>query len=142
MKVAKNISCPVDYVKVNENRVRANAFIIMFITIGIIYTSSIYLIIFLVVDFFQRAFNYSKWSLINNISGIAINYFKISEKPVDGGPKRFAAKVGFVIAGVILIFKLLSVTFYPFALLIVFFLPSNRLWAFVRAAIYTLSSAG
>jgi hypothetical protein len=52
----------------------------------------------LAIDFFLRAFNYNKYSPINWTSDKFVKTFRIPFKPIDQGPKRFAAKIGFFLS--------------------------------------------
>ena len=102
-----NTVCPISNERVNENGVRIVATLIFIISAGIIYTHSIYLSVFLIIDFAVRAFSSGDISLLKLLSKIIIHQFKISKKPIDAAPKKFAALIGFlfslIIAGSILI---------------------------------------
>ena len=92
--------CPVDFIQVNENRVRLTAlwvFLLLVVTL-LILKLALPLFIFLIIDFFLRAFNFGKFSPLNILSGIAVKQFKIPNKPIDQAPKRFAAGIGFVLS--------------------------------------------
>jgi hypothetical protein len=98
------IDCPVDLVVVNENKVRLVALLVLFITVVFLLTSFWYLIAFLAIDFFLRAFKWGNYSILGIIADQIVNLFKIKNKPVDRGPKRFAAGIGFVITcGILLL---------------------------------------
>jgi len=114
--------CPVDFVQVNENRVRLTVlWVLMLLIITLLIAkSSLPIFAFLAIDFFLRAFNYGKFSPLNILSGIAVKQFKISNKPIDQAPKRFAAGIGFVLSAAVVI---LLITDFPkliFILTIVF----------------------
>ena len=126
------IDCPVDFIQVNENRVRLNALWVLLLLVGslFIHTFTLPLFLFLAVDFFLRAFNFGKYSPINILSGIVIKNLKIGNKPIDQAPKRFAAGIGFalsLLAVVLYIFHynqslfVLTIVFAAFAMLESFF---------------------
>lgn len=100
------IQCPVDFVAINENKARITAFFVL--VSGAIYliTGLWIIIAFLVIDFFLRANNWGKYSLLAILSDAVIKQFKIKSKPTDRAPKRFAAGVGLIFTIGILIFHL------------------------------------
>jgi hypothetical protein len=99
----EDIQCPVDHIKVNENKIRVIALLVLLIAVALLLTGYNFLIIFLTFDFFVRAFNMQKLSLLGALAGIIVRLFKIPTKFTDRGPKRFAAGVGFVVSALILI---------------------------------------
>lgn len=88
------IKCPVDFKKVNENKVRLTAFWVLLLAILIVLTNSWIGSGFLLVDFALRAFDFGKFSFLNWLSDIAIKSFNFSTKFIDQAPKIFAAKIG------------------------------------------------
>ena len=88
------LECPVDFVTVNENKVRTTAFLVMALTIGFMFTSWWPIIAFLAIDFFLRAFKWGQYSPLGFISDQLVKVLHIGVKPVDRAPKRFAAGVG------------------------------------------------
>ena len=120
--------CPVDFIQVNENRVRLTAlWVLILLVISLLIQEAAFpIFIFLTIDFFLRAFNYGKFSPLNISSGAVVKSLKISNKPIDQAPKRFAAGIGFVLSAlavVLLIIKLpkiiliLTIIFAAFAFL-------------------------
>lgn len=92
--------CPVDFIQVNENRVRLTALwvlLLLLVTLPIA-QSALPVFAFLAIDFFLRAFNYGKFSPLNILSGIVVKQLKIPGKPIDQAPKRFAAGIGFLLS--------------------------------------------
>ena len=92
----KNIVCPISDQRVNEQVTRLNA---MF-TIGIIVLSfvlnSVFLFVFLMTDFFIRAFTEIKFSPISFASHSLSNALNLPVKLIDKAPKIFAARLGFL----------------------------------------------
>jgi Domain of unknown function (DUF4395) len=103
-----SIDCPVDFITVNETQVRSTAFLVLLIAMGWILFGTIFLLLFLIVDFFLRAFNYGKYSLLNMVSKFIITQLNLTAKPIDRAPKRFAAKIGLVFASGITVLQLLE----------------------------------
>jgi Domain of unknown function (DUF4395) len=93
--------CPVSPDRVDENRVRATAFGVLII-IGLFFmTKNPVFPLFLVLDFYIRAFTRYKYSLL---SWLAHHFVKaLGTQPVwiDKAPKMFAARVGLLLASVI-----------------------------------------
>jgi hypothetical protein len=112
--------CPVDFIPVNENRVRLTALWVLLLVIISLFINPLPVFIFLMIDFFLRAFNHGKYSPLNILSGAIVKQFKIPNKPIDQAPKRFAAGIGFVLSAVIILLLLLQFTRSVVALSIVF----------------------
>ena len=101
--MATNLECPVDFISVNENKVRLTALSVFLLSIFYTVTSYWIIVAFLLVDFSLRGFNFGKYSLLNKLSDLEVKIFSISNKPTDLAPKRFAAKIGLVFNAAILI---------------------------------------
>jgi len=104
-----NISCPVDHVTVNENKVRTTAFFVLLIGIVFLTTNCWLFAAFLTFDFALRAFNFNNYSPLGIISGVVVKQLKLKNKPTDRGPKRFAAMIGFVFSAFIFAASLLHI---------------------------------
>jgi Domain of unknown function (DUF4395) len=102
-----DVQCPVDLVLINENKARLTAFFVLILSTTFLVTGLWILIAFLVLDFFLRANSLSKYSLLAILSDVIIKQLKIKNKPTDRAPKRFAAGVGLIFTGGILILALL-----------------------------------
>ena len=95
--------CPVSDKKVNERVARINgAFTVALLILSCI-TESILPVLFLVVDFFLRATDYAKFSLIAISSKRIASYLALDEYYINAGPKLFAARIGFVLCSVFII---------------------------------------
>src|ERR1700761_6566859 len=97
------IDCPVDFIPVNENKVRLTALWVFLIVVLSIFAPPILLFAFLAIDFFLRGFNLGKYSPLNKLSELTVKQFRIGNKPIDQAPKRFAAKIGFVLSAAVLL---------------------------------------
>ena len=103
------LDCPVDGVKVNENKVRTIAFLVLLI--GIAYVATLYWVLplFLAIDFALRAFDYGKFSPLARLSDGIVSMLNFSVRPIDQAPKRFAAGVGMVFTAAILVLYALGI---------------------------------
>jgi hypothetical protein len=106
-----NLQCPVDFVLINENKARVNAFLVLVLVIAYLLTQVWAIPALLAIDFLIRATNLGKYSAIGFLSDVVIRQFKIKNKPVDRGPKRFAAWVGFVFLTAIVLLIALQLNF-------------------------------
>lgn len=105
-----DIQCPVDFVVINENKARLTAFFVLILGIIFLVTGFWIIIAFLIIDFFLRANNWGKYSLLAILGDALIKQLKIKNKPTDRAPKRFAAGVGLIFTIGILILALLNLT--------------------------------
>jgi len=115
--------CPVDFVLINENKARLTAFFVLVLTIIFLATSLWIIMAFLTIDFFLRANNWGKYSLLGILSDAVIKQLNIKNKPTDRAPKRFAAGVGLLFSLGILIlyfFQLTTLAIIVTAVLVLF----------------------
>ncbi|WP_259069346.1 DUF4395 domain-containing protein [Mucilaginibacter sp. X4EP1] len=91
----EKLNCPVDFVKVDENRVRVTAFFVIVFSVLYVVTGVWIIPALLLVDFALRAFNLNTYSPLASLSGIVVKQMDLKPKPVDRAPKRFAAYIGF-----------------------------------------------
>jgi hypothetical protein len=97
----KNLVCPISDQRVNEQVTRFNAmFAIGIILLAFIMNSAI-LLVFLMADFFIRAFTEIKFSPLNFASHFLSNTLNLPVKLIDKAPKVFAARLGFLMTAVI-----------------------------------------
>lgn len=110
------LDSPDEPVTVNAYRARWVALLVSILTIG--YLASGYWLIptFLVLDFFLRASQQGNYSLLGRLSGVLLNVFRMGNKPVDRAPRRFAAWVGFLFAGAMLILYGIGAPFISYIL--------------------------
>lgn len=96
-------ACPVALVSVDEYQVRAHAFLVTLAAAGFVWSGSGWLLALLLYDFAVRVLLTPKGSLLYQASRGITALLPLAAKPVDAGPKRFAAKIGlaFVIAGMV-----------------------------------------
>jgi hypothetical protein len=95
--------CPVSDKKINERVARINgAFTVLLLIVSGL-TQSIFPVIFLAADFFLRASDYSKFSLIGISSRGIVSYFGLDSIKINAGPKIFAARLGFILSSLVII---------------------------------------
>lgn len=112
--------CPVDFIPVNENKVRLTALWVLLLVVLSFFIDPLPVFIFLSVDFFLRAFNYGKYSPLNLLSGNVVKQFKIPNKPIDQAPKRFAAGIGFILSIAVVLLVIVQFLKTVFVLTIIF----------------------
>lgn len=103
----KNLICPISSEKVNENVVRITAFWVVMLTALFIAVPNPFIPIYLVFDFFIRAFTKSKYSPLSWISAGIVRSLNLNPQWIDRAPKIFAARVG-------LLFSILMFAFFVF----------------------------
>lgn len=92
----KNLVCPISDERVNERVTRLVAlFTILLVAAGLVFNSVIFFI-FLLADFFIRAFTTLKFSPASYVCSALANALNLSKKPIDKAPKIFAARLGFL----------------------------------------------
>jgi hypothetical protein len=97
------LSCPADHIPVNENQVRITALFVLLLSSAYLIAGHWIIPLFLVVDFFLRGFGYGAYSPLNRLSGLLVKKLSIRNKPIDRGPKQFAAQIGFLLSDILLI---------------------------------------
>lgn len=92
----KNLVCPISDQRVNEYVIRINALLTVgFVLLGFL-TNSTVIFVFLMTDFFVRAFTEARFSPISVISKAMSNTINLPTKMIDKAPKIFAARLGFI----------------------------------------------
>jgi hypothetical protein len=95
--------CPVSDKKINESVARINgAFTVLLLVVSGL-TQSIFPVVFLAVDFFLRASEYSRYSLIGISSRGIVTYFGLNTNIINAGPKIFAARLGLILSSLVII---------------------------------------
>ena len=123
----QNLVCPVSPLRVNENVVRIVAAFVILLTVGYLDTGAVYLVLFLVVDFYLRAFTRLRYSPLSWLGRQISKLAGLREILIDKAPKIFAARVGFLFALAI-------------ALLAYFHPPSSIVLALVLIGFATLEA--
>ncbi len=138
--MAQAVKCPVDFVPINENKVRITAGFVTLISAAFLIVNHWSIAFFLVIDFFTRALLNPKYSLLGILSDAIVKTFSIKYKPTDRGAKRFAALIGFVICDIILITTVfqLDIVAQIGACIIIFFALLESIFSFCAGCyVYT-----
>jgi len=117
--MATELECPVDFITVNENKVRLTALNVFILAVVYIIVPNWMIPAFLTIDFLLRGFNFGKFSLLNLLSDKEVQLFSIKPKPIDQAPKRFAAKIGFFFSVAILAATVFGYTTTAIALAVI-----------------------
>ena len=103
----KNLVCPISDQRINEQVTRFNAFFAIAFIVSALVFNSIFLLVFLMADFFLRGFTEMKFSPISFVSNYLSNTFNLPVKMIDKAPKVFAARLGFLMTiGIAVLFIL------------------------------------
>ena len=103
----KNLVCPISDQRVNEYVTRINALLTLILVVLAFALNSVFLLAFLMADFFIRAFTEIKFSPISYASYNVSNVLSLSVKMIDKAPKIFAARLGFLMTTVIAVLFIL-----------------------------------
>lgn len=136
----KNLVCPISDQRVNEQVTRLNAFFTIATVVLAFVFNSVLLLIFIMADFFIRAFTEIKFSPISFVSHYLSNALSLPVKLIDKAPKVFAARLGFLMTLIITaLFSLnMSIAAVVMASLLVFFASLEFFFAIcVGCLIYT-----
>lgn len=119
----QDLQCPADHVKVNENKIRIIALLVLLMGFWFLLTGYNWPIMILVFDFFVRTFSMANFSPLGALANIFVKLLKIPYKPTDRGPKRFAAGLGFALITTILFAAILGwvVLLVPLAIVLCIF---------------------
>jgi len=112
----QSLDCPVDFVSINENKVRFVALFVLTLSVFYLTLGFWPIFAFLSLDFFLRSFNLGKYSILGISSEFILKVARINPKPIDQAPKRFAARIGLLFSLAILIVHLLGFETVAFAL--------------------------
>jgi len=101
-------ACPVSFKQVDENAARINALLSAITVVLFLVTSYKFIIIFLAIDFFIRGFIDPLYSFYSAFSKSILRMLNIRPKLIEGSPKIFAAKMGFVFSVLIFLFSIMD----------------------------------
>lgn len=138
--MAQVVECPVDFVPINENKVRLTAGLVVLISAAFLVVNHWSIALFLVIDFFTRALLNPKYSILGMFSDVLVKTLSIKFKSTDRGAKRFAALIGFVICDIILITTVfqLDIIAQAAAGIIIFFAVLESVFSFCAGCyVYT-----
>ena len=118
-----NLVCPISDQRVNEQVTRLNSMFTIGIIVLAFVMNSVSLFVFLIADFFIRAFTEIKFSPLNFASTQLSHTFNFPIRMIDKAPKIFAARLGFLMITTIaclFVFGLNVLSIIVAAILIVF----------------------
>jgi len=92
----QNIICPISTKRVNENVVRLTALQVVILLGVFLMQPNVIIPLFLLGDFFMRAFTKAKFSPLSFISYHLIALTNLEPVMIDKAPKIFAARIGFL----------------------------------------------
>ena len=92
----QNLVCPISDQRVNEQITRLNAMLVIGIIVLAFVLNSLSLFVFLMADFFIRAFTNLKFSPISFASHSLSNALNLPIRMIDKAPKIFATRLGFL----------------------------------------------
>ncbi|MBK9271548.1 MAG: DUF4395 domain-containing protein [Saprospiraceae bacterium] len=96
------LECPIEGNSLDEYTTRLVATLVALISISAFWLNSIWTVSFLMVDFGVRAFLLRKYSPLRWVAKKIQACLQIPSKPIDAGPKTFAAKIGLGFSVIIL----------------------------------------
>lgn len=86
--------CPVSDLRINERVARLNAAFTVLLLLVFVVTGNIIPVAILALDFFLRAFEFSRYSPFTLSSKQLVRVFRLSKNLINAGPKLFAARIG------------------------------------------------
>ena len=113
-------ACPISIEKVDENVVRTNAILTVLSLIIFLFTPYEWIIFVLGTDFAIRGFLNKKYSFYSAISKTIVSLFNAKPSPTNAGPKIFAAKIGTIFCGLLIICYILNLQSVIFIISIIF----------------------
>ncbi len=96
-------ACPLAFRQIDGNIVRIGAFFVSLVVVAYLFTSQIFLLVFLVVDFATRIYWHKPYSLIFQLSRFVKHILKLNSDMTDAGAKRLAAQFGLLFSVMLVI---------------------------------------
>jgi hypothetical protein len=100
--------CPISDKTINERVARLNAAFTLLLVAGFIITNNLFFVVFLAIDFYLRTAGFAKYSLVAISSKNIVRHLQVKELLINAGPKIFAARIGLIFSGLIIISYLLN----------------------------------
>lgn len=136
----KHLVCPISEEKINEQVTRINALLtVLLVAAGFVFQSVLFFI-FLLADFYIRAFTQLKFSPISFLSAKLANALNLDKKPIAKAQKIFAARLGFIMTlaiSILLYFNLTTAAIVVGGILVFFATLEFALAICVGCIIYT-----
>jgi hypothetical protein len=97
MAILNNLICPVSSERVDENKVRATAFLVVILTGLFLITGHVVIPALLVVDYYLRAFTRFPNSPLSYLAQLFVKAIGTGPVWIDKAPKVFAARIGLLL---------------------------------------------
>ena len=113
-------SCPLNFERVDSNVSRLSALFVASLVILYLFSSNVYILIFLALDFIIKLFLNKEFSPISMLSKQIKSLFRMKEKFTDGGAKRLAGMFGLLFVFLLIIAHFLNALFISLAVAAIF----------------------
>lgn len=87
--------CPITVTQIDQRSAQGVALLVMLLVLAGMASSLFPVVFFLSFDFFSRGISRHKYSLLGLVSRQFVTLLGLTPRPVNAGPKIFAAKIGF-----------------------------------------------
>lgn len=115
-----NAVCPISDRRVDENVTRLNAVLTVLLLTVFVWTNHVFPLLILAIDFLARGAKRPEYSLFAQLSIRTTLWLGITPKMINGGPKFFAARIGFLFSVAILLAYVAGAVWLQYALTAVF----------------------
>ena len=95
--------CPISTDRVGKIATRITAGFVLGLGVLVVWSGSITLASFIAYDFLMRAFFKGKLSPLRGATRFLVQTCKVKDHQIDAAPKLFAARIGFIMSGLILL---------------------------------------
>ena len=113
-------SCPLNFERVDSNVSRLSTLFVASLVILYLFSSNVYILIFLALDFIIKLFLNKEFSPISMLSKQIKSLFRMKEKFADGGAKRLAGMFGLLFVFLLLIAHFLNAPFISLVVAAIF----------------------
>ncbi len=100
--------CPVSTEKIDENIARTNALLVAFTLFLVVLSPAKWLLGLLAFDFYLRGFGSRQFSPYGQASKRLVSSLGLQPRPTNLAPKQFAARIGFALSALALLFLLIG----------------------------------
>ena len=97
------IVCPVSVGQRDKNVTRVIATFVLLLTIYALYAHNYIVFLFLMYDFTTRTFFDAKGSVLRFIAKYIVAWLKLTPKPINAAPRKFAAGLGLLFSLILVI---------------------------------------
>lgn len=113
-------SCPLNFERVDSNVSRLSALFVASLVILYLFSSNVYILIFLALDFIIKLFLNKEFSPISMLSKQIKSLLRMKEKFTDGGAKRLAGMFGLLFVFLLIIAHFLNAPFISLVVAAIF----------------------